>query len=109
VLPSRALPSHFLHSFLWSHPLELNPAEVELRGSPLQKRGPDVRSWEQSRPAAVIATPTLLVESRSGAVALGRTYLLPPLSSGGALRAATAAAAERYPSRSVKVVVPASL
>jgi hypothetical protein len=28
---------------------------------------------------------TLLVESRCGAVALGRTYLLPPLSSGGAL------------------------
>ena len=27
----------------------------------------------------------LLVESRCGAVALGRTYLLPPLSSGGAL------------------------
>ena len=26
-----------------------------------------------------------LVESRCGAVALGRTYLLPPLSSGGAL------------------------
>ena len=29
--------------------------------------------------------PALLVESRCGAVALGRTYLLPPLSSGGAL------------------------
>src|SRR5467141_4261228 len=29
--------------------------------------------------------PTLLVESRCGAVALGRTYLLPPLSSGSAL------------------------
>jgi hypothetical protein len=29
--------------------------------------------------------PTRLVESRCGAVALGRTYLLPPLSSGGAL------------------------
>src|ERR1019366_1237931 len=28
--------------------------------------------------------PTRLVESRCGAVALGRTYLLPPLSSGGA-------------------------
>src|SRR6476660_7737223 len=28
---------------------------------------------------------TRLVESRCGAVALGRTYLLPPLSSGGAL------------------------
>src|ERR1039457_3060200 len=28
---------------------------------------------------------TLCVESRCGAVALGRTYLLPPLSSGGAL------------------------
>ena len=28
---------------------------------------------------------TLSVESRCGAVALGRTYLLPPLSSGGAL------------------------
>ena len=30
-------------------------------------------------------TGLLLVESRCGAVALGRTYLLPPLSSGGAL------------------------
>src|SRR6266545_5062046 len=29
--------------------------------------------------------PSFLVESRCGAVALGRTYLLPPLSSGGAL------------------------
>src|SRR5450432_2251731 len=29
--------------------------------------------------------PSLLVESRCGAAALGRTYLLPPLSSGGAL------------------------
>jgi len=32
-----------------------------------------------------MAKTTLLVESRCGAVALGRTYLLPPLSSGGAL------------------------
>ncbi len=34
-----------------------------------------------------VEAPTLpfLVESRCGAVALGRTYLLPPLSSGGAL------------------------
>src|SRR3977135_4321402 len=31
------------------------------------------------------ARTTRLVESRCGAVALGRTYLLPPLSSGGAL------------------------
>src|SRR5437867_10579355 len=31
------------------------------------------------------AKMTRLVESRCGAVALGRTYLLPPLSSGGAL------------------------
>src|SRR6202171_870924 len=31
-----------------------------------------------------IAKVTRLVESRCGAVALGRTYLLPPLSSGGA-------------------------
>src|SRR6266545_6909474 len=29
--------------------------------------------------------PTRMVESRCGAVAVGRTYLLPPLSSGGAL------------------------
>src|SRR6266850_1000436 len=32
-----------------------------------------------------IVKPTRMVESRCGAVALGRTYLLPPLSSGGAL------------------------
>src|SRR5258708_37311574 len=30
-------------------------------------------------------TPARMVESRCGAVALGRTYLSPPLSSGGAL------------------------
>src|SRR6266436_6651466 len=35
-------------------------------------------------PEAVVPTRTRLVESRCGAVALGRTYLLPPLSSGGA-------------------------
>jgi hypothetical protein len=29
--------------------------------------------------------PPLLVESECGAVAVGRTYLFPPLSSGGAL------------------------
>src|SRR5258708_6704477 len=34
---------------------------------------------------ADVAKSTRLVESRCGAVALGRTYLLPPLSSGGAL------------------------
>src|SRR5271169_1856947 len=34
---------------------------------------------------ATVANWLLVVESRCGAVAVGRTYLLPPLSSGGAL------------------------
>src|SRR5271155_1664553 len=45
----------------------------------------DVRSWRYN--GSRISGPSLpfLVESRCGAVALGRAYLLPPLSSGGAL------------------------
>src|SRR4030095_6436413 len=44
----------------------------------------DVRCWGLNRPKSVTPEGRLLVESRCGAVALGRTYLLPPLSSGGA-------------------------
>src|ERR1019366_9019206 len=40
---------------------------------------------EQTRRAIQAEPLPFLVESRCGAVALGRTYLLPPLSSGGAL------------------------
>ena len=39
----------------------------------------------KSRHNADMAKSTRMVESRCGAVALGRTYLFPPLSSGGAL------------------------
>ena len=39
----------------------------------------------ESRRGPDIAKSTLMVESRCGAVAVGRTCLLPPLSSGGAL------------------------
>src|SRR5882672_11577471 len=44
----------------------------------------DVGFWGESRHAPVTPEFRVLVESRCGAVALGRTYLLPPLSSGGA-------------------------
>src|ERR1700681_2580258 len=45
----------------------------------------NVRSWGQTGNDWPTLKTALLVESRCGAVALGRTYLLPPLSSGGAL------------------------
>src|ERR1039458_2878108 len=44
----------------------------------------DVRSSGQSRPRGYERPLPKLVESRCGAVALGKTYLLPPLSFGGA-------------------------
>jgi hypothetical protein len=44
-----------------------------------------VRLWGKTGSHWRSVKPTRLVESRCGAVALGRTYLLPPLSSGGAL------------------------
>ena len=44
----------------------------------------DARSWEQNRLGGYECRLPKLVESRCGAVALGRTYLLPPLSFGGA-------------------------
>ena len=47
--------------------------------------GTDVRFWGQSGSGEEVGRSPLMVESRCGAVALGRTYLLPPLSSGGAL------------------------
>ena len=40
---------------------------------------------DSSRHSVGMPTLPFLVESRCGAVALGRIYLLPPLSSGGAL------------------------
>src|SRR5882762_5992249 len=53
--------------------------------SDLTARTGDVRSREQSGLPSYALRLLSLVESRCGAVALGRTYLLPPLSSGGAL------------------------
>src|SRR6476469_191340 len=48
--------------------------------------GPDdVRFRGKTGSRRLTSKTTRLVESRCGAVALGRTYLLPPLSSGGAL------------------------
>src|SRR6266540_2852528 len=44
----------------------------------------NVRSPGQTGSRRSPVKPTRMVESRCGAVALGRTYLLPPLSSGGA-------------------------
>jgi hypothetical protein len=48
-------------------------------------RSHDVRCRGKTGSHRPTSKPTRLVESRCGAVALGRTYLLPPLSSGGAL------------------------
>ena len=45
----------------------------------------NVRSPGQTGSRRGPVKPTRMVKSRCGAVALGRTYLLPPLSSGGAL------------------------
>ena len=45
----------------------------------------DVCCWGRSRSRRRPTRLRSLVESRCGAVALGRTHLLPPLSSGGAL------------------------
>src|ERR1700737_1346461 len=45
----------------------------------------NVRRLGQTGSGRPTVKTALLVESRCGAVALGRTYLLPPLSSGGAL------------------------
>ena len=45
---------------------------------------PDVAYRVESGHGPDIVKPTQMVESRCGAVALGRTYLLPPLSFGGA-------------------------
>src|SRR5258708_20494161 len=45
----------------------------------------NVRSAGRTRSDRPVAKMTRMVESRCGAVALGRTYLLPPLSSDGAL------------------------
>src|SRR6185503_16610487 len=42
------------------------------------------RNWSNPAPDRVSHDRPLPVESRCGAVALGRTHLLPPLSSGGA-------------------------
>jgi len=44
-----------------------------------------VRFQGKSGPPGNLYVGPLMVESRCGAVALGRAYLLPPLSSGGAL------------------------
>jgi hypothetical protein len=51
-------------------------------GSVRGARGNSRPYRESDRPAVKVSR---MVESRCGAVALGRTYLLPPLSSGGAL------------------------
>src|ERR1039458_4052709 len=48
-------------------------------------RSEDVRYRGNTGSGRITVKTTRLVESRCGAVALGRTYLLPPLSSGGAL------------------------
>ena len=47
-------------------------------------RGENVRDWRQTGSDRQTVKVSRLVESRCGAVALGKTYLLPPLSFGGA-------------------------
>jgi hypothetical protein len=56
-------------------------------GPELDNFGNPVMSAVCGRPDVMrrLRGPPLLVESRCGAVVLGCTYLLPPLSSGGAL------------------------
>jgi hypothetical protein len=53
--------------------------------SDMPVRDSDVRFRGQSGHPLGLADCLLMVESRCGAVALGCTYPLPPLSSGGAL------------------------
>ena len=72
----------------WAGPSFEEPLFVDFRlwhFSDVADLTDDVGSWGQSGPTADIAETTRMVESRCGAVALGRTYLLPPLSSGGVL------------------------
>jgi len=55
-------------------------------GLPRKRTSPrEARAIVRFAPTPDVPTTTRLVESRCGAVALGRTYLLPPLSSGRAL------------------------
>ena len=53
--------------------------------SDVLRQSSDVRGWELTGPNSAAPEGRLLVESECGAVAVGRTYLLPPLSFGGAL------------------------
>jgi hypothetical protein len=62
-----------------------SPMSVQGQNPNLPHRNTDAGFTSISRPQQGGFNATICVESRCGAVAVGRTYLFPPLSSGGAL------------------------